>query len=234
MIRRIRKILLILIFIVAVAVIFELTRPYRPDNPVDGFVDGMIGRSPLEDEIADESPIYIQLPADADLDGLIPVSEERLWYDSGVMTLIIPSLDFDGPVQAGTSRAALKRGPGLFESSGMPGQPGANVSIAGHRTRSAFYYLNRLRKEDRIYLIYNSFIYTYVFYDRSVVHPTQWDVISEQGFDACTLITCTPIGVADKRMVVRFILESVDENEISDIEDQTNSEASDMRNIGYE
>jgi len=222
-VRRARRILLVLIIIVAVAVIFELTRPYRPGNPVDNFVDGMIGRRPLEDEIAEESPIYIEIPdidaPGADFDGLELVSDERLGYGDGVMTLVIPALGFDGPVYAGTSRAALKKGPGLFEASGMPGQPGANVSIAGHRTRNAFYYLDRLRKEDRVYLIYDSSIYTYVFYDRRVVFPTEWSVISKQGFDACTLITCTPIGVANKRMVVRFILESVVEDGNTNVED---------------
>jgi len=210
MIRRLRMILLALIIISTIAVIFEFTRPYRPDNPIDGYIDELVGRQPVEEENAyEEFPIYIELPSDADLEGLIPVSEGRLGYDEGEMTLVIPSLDFRQTVLTGTSQAALKKGPGLFESSGMPGQPGANVSIAGHRNRETFYFLDRLGKDDRLQIIYESFIYTYVYYDRSVVLPTEWEVLSEQGFDACTLITCTPIGVADKRLVVRFILESV-------------------------
>jgi len=72
-----------------------------------------------------------------------------------------------------------------------------------------FYYLDRIGAGDRIYVFYDSKIYTYVFHDRDEVLPTDWSVISEQGYDCVTLITCTPIRVADKRMVVRFILESV-------------------------
>ena len=219
MIRRVRRVLIVLIIIVAIALLFESTRPYRPDNPVDAIVDNIIGRRPLEDEVEDTPPVYIVIPSGSDLNGLVQVSEERLEYSDDEMRLIIPALDFDGPVQSGTSRAALKKGPGLFESSDMPDEPGANVSIAGHRTRNAFYYLNKIGKGDRIYIIYNSVTYTYVFYDRSVVLPTDWNVITKQGFDACTLITCTPIGVADKRMVVRFILERTDENEITNVSD---------------
>ena len=213
-IRRIRTILIVLIILTALAAVFEITRPYRPENQIDDIVDKLIGREILGyGEDGEDFPVYIEIPSGADIEGFKPVSEERLEYDDGVMRLIIPALDFDKVVQDGTSQAALKKGPGLFESSAMPGQQGANVSIAGHRNRENFYFLDRLKEGDRIYLIYDSNVYTYIYYDRDVVLPSRWDVISEQGFEACTLITCTPIRVADKRMVVRFKLESIAGNE---------------------
>ena len=219
MIRSVRKIILIFIILVILALVFEISRPYRPDNPLDGFVDEIIGRFPDVNENEEEVPVYIEMPSGADLEGLLTVSEERLEYTEGEMILLIPSLGLDLVVQPGTSGALLKKGPGMFEASGLPGQPGANVSIAGHRNRETFYYLDRLKKNDRINLIYDSLNYTYVYYDRSVVLPTEWTVIAQQGFDACTLITCTPIGVADKRMVVRFKLESVTVNDSTDMSD---------------
>jgi len=219
MIRRVRVVLIVLIIIMAGAVIFEMTRPYRVDNPIDDFVDEMIGRETIAETVEEEFPVYIVVPSESDSGGLLPVSEERQGYIADEMILVIPSLGLRQTVQPGTSQAALKKGPGLFESSGMPGESGANVSIAGHRTRDTFYYLDRLGKDDRIQLIYNSYIYTYVYYDRSVVLPTEWNIISKQGFDACTLITCTPIGVADRRMVVRFIFESVAEDVITTVSD---------------
>ncbi|MCL2151886.1 MAG: class E sortase [Oscillospiraceae bacterium] len=209
-IRRVRVILGVLIILTAVAAVFEITRPYRPDNPLDSFVDEVIGRDPLGYGFEDEEfPVYLEIPFGEDVEGFRPVSGERLDYIEGEIRLIIPALDFDKVVQDGTSQAALKKGPGLFESSAMPGQQGANVSIAGHRNRETFYYLDRVGKDDRVYLIYNQNVYTYVFYDSIVVLPSRWDVISEQEFEACTLITCTPIRVANKRMVVRFKLESI-------------------------
>jgi len=216
MIRRVRLLLIILIIVTAGAAVFEITRPFRYDNPVDSLVDEIIGRNRNGAGVGDEEfPVYIELPSDAELDGQLQVSAERFGYANDEMTLTIPSLDFSGTVQTGTSQTALKNGPGLFESSGMPGEPGANVSIAGHRNRDTFYYLDRLKENDRVYLTYNSYVYTYVFYDRSIVLPSDWYVISGQGFEACTLITCTPIGAADKRMVVRFILESAAEDVIT-------------------
>lgn len=207
MIFRIRIILFIFIAVAAVAVIYEATRPYRPGNLIDGYIDDLIGR---DIHVADDDqPVYIELPAGADLDGFIPITGERQDYKDGSMTLIIPSLDFSQAVSDGTSQADLKRGPGLFEASGMPGVADANVSIAGHRSHNMFYYLDRLGIDDRIQIVYGPYIYTYVFYDSTVVLPTDWKVISGQDFDCCTLITCTPIVEANKRLVVRFMLEDV-------------------------
>ena len=207
MIRGIRVLLSVLIIIAAAAVIFEASRPYRADNPFDNFIDNLIGRNAASAAADEGYHVYIELPAGSELDGYMPLTETRKGYQDGEMILIIPSLDFHMPVRAGTSQAELKIGPGLFESSGMPGEIEANVSIAGHRTRDMFYYLDRLNDGDRIYIVYDSYIFKYVFYDKSVVLPTDWSVISGQGYECCTLITCTPIGRADKRLVVRFILE---------------------------
>ena len=209
MIRRIRVILIILCILAAAAMVFEITRPYRPDNFIDDFVDDVIGRIPeYTEEDDDPSPVYFELPADADLSGYVVITEERMNYVHDGMTLMIPALNLNTPVRASTSQWNLSLGPGLFSTSGMPGQPLANVSIAGHRTRNAFYFLDRIGTGDHLQIMYDEFIYTYVFHDRDVVLPSDWSVIAEQGFDCVTLVTCTPIGIADMRMVVRFALES--------------------------
>lgn len=210
MIRNYRIVLIFLIVAASGAVVFEATRPYRPENPIDGYVDVLLDRSTSETRLPDEKPlIYIELPENAELEGLVAVPEERREYEDGAMRIDVPALDLVLTVSAGTSQAALQKGPGLFETSGMPDQAGANVSIAGHRTRGMFYYLDRLGEGDRIQITYDSCVFTYVYYDRKVVMPSDWSVICEQGFDCCTLITCTPIGAANRRMAVRFMLESV-------------------------
>jgi LPXTG-site transpeptidase (sortase) family protein len=57
---------------------------------------------------------------------------------------------------------------------------------------------------DRAHLVCGANIYTCVFPDRNVVLPTDRSVITNRGFSCCTLVTCTPVRIADKRMVVRF------------------------------
>ena len=210
MIRVIRIILIALAALAGILAIFEATRPYRQSSQVDDYIDGLLQRGAHGAEAADDyQPVYFLLPSGAETDGYMLVTEERGNYKDGDMALIIPSLDFSQPIRAGTTQADLRIGPGLFESSGMPGEAGGNVSIAAHRTLDMFLYLDRLGDGDRVHIVYGSYVYTYVFYDNNVVLPSDWSVISAQGFDSCTLITCTPIGVSDRRLVVRFKLESV-------------------------
>ncbi|MDR1571042.1 MAG: sortase [Clostridiales Family XIII bacterium] len=202
-----RPLLLALIVLLAAVLAFELTRPYRPDNPIDRFIDSLIGRDWIQgDEVENADITYVEMPADSDLDGLLYVTGKRAGYADGAMRLILPALDLDLAVSDGTSRDDLARGPGLFEYSNMPGSEGGNVSIAGHRSRKQFYYLDRVGEGDPLYLVYGGETYAYEYLDRKEIEPTDWSVITNQGIESCTLITCTPIGVANKRMVVRFSL----------------------------
>jgi LPXTG-site transpeptidase (sortase) family protein len=204
-----------MICLAAVVFVFEWTRPYRPDNFIDRFVDALIGRDWIESalptvETAGEGDIvYVEVPADADLTGLLYISPERESYEAGGMTLVVPALDLSAAVSGGTTRQDLRRNPGLFEFSGMPGNEDQNVSIAGHRSGGVFYHLDKLAEGDWVYLIYDSRIFAYLYLDRTEVLPTDWSVVAGQGFSCCTLITCTPVDLANKRMVVRFELENI-------------------------
>jgi LPXTG-site transpeptidase (sortase) family protein len=211
---RLRPILAALIALAVVALLFELTRPYRPDNFIDAFIDRLIGRDWAESEIdtVETADItYVEMPADADLDGLLYITEERANYADGSMTLTVPKLNLSMAVSNGTSRADLNRGPSLFEYSNMPGEGDRNVSIAGHRSRKFFYDLDKPGEGDRVYIDYGAKRYTYVYLDRKDIVPTDWSVITNQGFSVCTLITCTPVNVANMRMVVRFELETIED-----------------------
>ena len=216
MIRRIRLILIVLVTLTVFAMIFEVTRPYRPDNPLDARIDDLLGGRSLHYSLAeavyDSYIVYMEMPAGIDPEdlGLKPVSPKRQSYQDDEMILKIPSLDFQSTVKAGTNLSAIRNSPGLFEASGLPGEEGANVSIAGHRTRGTFYYLDRIGTGDVMHLIFGTYKYTYVYHDSRVVMPTDWSVIAEQGFSASTLVTCTPIGRANRRLVVTFKLDSVE------------------------
>jgi LPXTG-site transpeptidase (sortase) family protein len=210
---RLRPLLAVLIALTIIVLLFEVTRPYRPDNFLDAFIDRLIGRDFSESELntVETADItYVEMPADADLSGLLYVTGEREDYLDGSMTLAVPKLGLEAAVSDGTSKADLNRGPSLFEYSNMPGFGDRNVSIAGHRSRKFFYDLDKPGEGDRVYITYGPKRYTYVFLDRKVIEPTDWSVITNQGFSCCTLITCTPVKIANMRMVVRFKLESIE------------------------
>jgi LPXTG-site transpeptidase (sortase) family protein len=225
---RLRPLLAAFIALAVVALLFELTRPYRPDNFIDAFIDRLIGRDWAESELdtVETADItYVEMPADADLDGLLYITEERADYADGSMTLTVPKLNLSMAVSDGTARADLNRGPSLFEYSNMPGEGDRNVSIAGHRSHKFFYDLDKLGEGDRVYIEYGAKRYSYVYLDRKDVVPTDWSVITNQGFPVCTLITCTPVKVANMRMVVRFELENIEDAPKQDTDKTTETAA---------
>ena len=119
------------------------------------------------------------------------------------MRLIVPKLDLDMGVEDGTTQKAMRFGPALFEYSNLPGDGDKNVSIAAHREGGVFFHLDKVGEGDYIYVVYDEILFRYMFYDVNDVMPTNWDIISNQGFPCVTLVTCTPLGIANKRMVVR-------------------------------
>lgn len=141
----------------------------------------------------------------------ISISDARKAYDGG-LTLNIPKLNVDKPVLNGTSLKVLRKGLGLYDYSAMPSEENGNVCIAGHRNgifagkitdNTPFYYINTLTEGDYIYLIDDQTVYQYLWKSTSVILPNDWSVIYNQGYSCITLTTCTPIGVADHRLVVR-------------------------------
>jgi sortase A len=89
-----------------------------------------------------------------------------------------------------------------------PGQVG-NMVLAGHRDirGSVFLRLNELRKGDEIKVFTDSSVYRYVVTEIVEVAPTETSVMNPTVEPSATLITCTPIGYATRRLVVRAQLQ---------------------------
>jgi LPXTG-site transpeptidase (sortase) family protein len=189
--RRIRLAIFIVLILALLALVFELTRIYRPPNPIDIWVDQLIGRD------------YRSDGQDVSIDGVdLPVTPERQAYAVGDMTLIIPKIGTDHEINDGTSREALRYNPSLFEWADMPGEGDLNTSVAGHREGGVFLRLDRVGPGDMIYIVWRGRVYEYLFRERKVIEPTDWSVIARQGYPCVTLVTCTPIGIDDHRLVV--------------------------------
>ncbi|MBQ1392069.1 MAG: class E sortase [Lachnospiraceae bacterium] len=147
------------------------------------------------------------------------ITKERQHYKSGDFILHIPKLKLTEPVQDGTKKEALNKGPGLYEYSQLPGEGDRNVSIAAHRNKSHngiisewfFYYIDTLCDGDFIYLSDKEKIYRYKYDKTTIVEETDWSPIYSQGISCITLTSCEPIGVADHRIIVRAILDSIDD-----------------------
>jgi sortase A len=122
---------------------------------------------------------------------------------SAVGRIEIPRIHAGYVVVAGTSTAALIKGPGIYEQTTFPGAPGT-VGIAGHRTTylAPFHDINRLRPGDRITITMPYAQLTYRVERLRVVLPTALWVIRYRGYDRLVLSACHPMFSASHRIVV--------------------------------
>lgn len=142
----------------------------------------------------------------------VPVSAET--------KMIIPKINVDAPIvmNVGPTNAeqlaAMSNGiahvryPG---ASSVPGQVG-NTVFSAHSSsdwtdngayKFIFVQLERLAVDDVIYVNYESKRYSYKVYDLKVVTPQEIGALNYTGDKPIiTLITCTPLGTAEKRLLV--------------------------------
>jgi sortase A len=120
-----------------------------------------------------------------------------------VAHLRIPAIDVDKIVVSGVEVADLKRGPGHYPDSPLPGQPG-NAAIAGHRTTygAPFNRLDELEPGDEILVTTVQGAFRYEVRDTLIVNPDQVEVLDDFGDDRLTLTACHPKYSARQRIVV--------------------------------
>lgn len=119
-----------------------------------------------------------------------------------VARLRIPRLGLTGIVVNGTDHNSLKRGPGRYLGSAMPGE-GELVYIAGHRTTygAPFSGIDKLRKGDPVFLQlpYGTFEYTVT--GHRVVAATDTSVLKSKGHEELELQACHPRFFATHRYI---------------------------------
>lgn len=122
-----------------------------------------------------------------------------------------PRMGVDFVVVEGTSGATLRKGPGHYPDTAMPGLSGT-VAVAGHRTtyQAPFRKLNQMRKGDPIVLQTPYGRFTYRTEARRIVAPTAYDYVTRRvGHDRLALTACHPLYSAAQRIVVFARLVSV-------------------------
>jgi sortase A len=117
--------------------------------------------------------------------------------------LVIPKIDLDKIVVEGVSVADLKRGPGHYPGSPLPGQPG-NAAIAGHRTTygAPFNRIDELSPGDEIMVTTLQGSFRYEVFDQQIVSPDAVEVLNDFHDNRLTLTACNPKYSASQRIVV--------------------------------
>jgi sortase A len=147
------------------------------------------------------------------LDGL-PTDEQRMAYfarnlqqtaapGQAVGRIVIPRIGADYVIVAGTSESSLKKGPGIYSGTSVPGLPGT-VGIAGHRTTylAPFRRINELAPGDLITLQMPYGVFTYTVTGHKIVAPNNISVLAPTGYDQVVLTACNPLYSASQRLAV--------------------------------
>lgn len=134
--------------------------------------------------------------------------------------LIIPKINVDVPVVWDTTPdqasqlKAMESGVAWFGIPGANSKPGqiGNTVLSGHSSNDVldrgdykfiFAQLDRLQNGDTIFVNYEGTRYTYTVTKKEVVAPTDVQaLIYDTNKPILTLITCTPVGTAQSRLLV--------------------------------
>ena len=134
--------------------------------------------------------------------------------------LIIPKINVDVPVlydvgnDYDSQMAAMEKGVAHFAIPGASSHPGelGNTVVSGHSSNDLFdpgeykfifAQLDKLNNGDTIYANYEGKRYTYVVTKKEVVMPNEVNkLVYPTNKPVMTLITCTPLGTSQKRLLV--------------------------------
>lgn len=120
-----------------------------------------------------------------------------------VAILKIPRLDIERAVVEGVRLVDLRKGPGHYPATPLPGELG-NAAIAGHRTTygAPFNRLDELETGDVILATTLRGTYRYRVTEQRIVRPGQLNVLDPTTDARLTLTTCNPKFSARQRLVV--------------------------------
>jgi len=123
--------------------------------------------------------------------------------------IAIPRIDLSVVMVEGTGTGDLRKGPGHYPSSPLPGAPGT-VAVAGHRTTygAPFRHVDDLRRGDAIEVVMPYGRFRYEVEKTEIVAPTATEVTRRVRHDRLVLTACHPLYSAAQRIVVFARLDS--------------------------
>jgi sortase A len=129
--------------------------------------------------------------------------DRRTHEGDAVGKILIDRIGLSSVVVEGTDAGDLRKGPGHYPGTPLPGQRGT-VAIAGHRTTYGAWFrrLNQLDPGDTVELSMPYGRFTYAVQQRKIVPPTATWVTHRVGYDRLVLSACHPLYSAAKRIVV--------------------------------
>ncbi len=120
-----------------------------------------------------------------------------------IARIVIPKANVDKIIVEGVGVEDLKKAPGHYPGTPMPGEPG-NAAIAGHRTTygAPFYDLDNLVVGDPIMVTTAVGEFRYEVIESLIVSPDAAEVLDPTEDNRLTLTTCNPRYSAAERLII--------------------------------
>lgn len=115
----------------------------------------------------------------------------------------IPSIGVRAIFVEGTRSSDLRKGPGHYEMTALPGS-GKTIAIAGHRTTfsAPFRHIDELARGDTITLTLTYGEFRYRVFAHAIVDKADWSIIRPRRAETLVLSACHPLYSAAQRWVV--------------------------------
>ncbi len=131
------------------------------------------------------------------------VLEKQPLPGDSIGRISLPSLDRRYFVIEGTETDDLRKGPGHYPETPLPGERGT-VAIAGHRTTygAPFRTIDQLKRGDRIKVEMPYATFVYRVEKTKIVEPTDLSVLRKVRYNRLILSACHPLYSAAQRIIV--------------------------------
>jgi sortase A len=144
------------------------------------------------------------------------VIERKPLPGDAIAKIEIPAIGVSEFVVEGTDTGDLRKGPGHYADTPLPGGRGTSA-IAGHRTTygAPFRDIDDLRRGDKIVLETPTARYVYRVTDNRIVDDQDLSVLDPVGYRQLILSACHPLYSAEQRVVVFARQVAVTDNQSS-------------------
>jgi sortase A len=213
-VRRVLRILSTALITAGIVILADVAVTLAWKEPVST-IYGSIQQGQAEDELKelqDEFPSPADLRALERVDGVRQkaglladrfADQVRERNGEGIGRVRIPRLDLDTVLVEGTDTGTLKKGPGRYPDTAVPGQ-GETIGIAGHRTTylAPFRHIDELEEGDEVILEMPYATLTYEVEQVDIVDPSDVQIVDDVGYERVVLTACHPLYSAAQRYAV--------------------------------
>lgn len=189
---------------------FEAAGVFNQIDAVSSTVDALPAQE--RERILFQARAYNELLAgespELSADQVAPYEEQLIFDRDPMMSWVeIPSINVSMPIYHGTGEEALMAGVGHLEGTSLPvGGESSHCVLTAHsgmRNLSMFDDIHALEEGDLVLLHTMNQTLAYRVTSSEVVWPDEVEsLVIEPGTDKLTLVTCTPYGVNDHRLLV--------------------------------